>query len=293
MNKKRKPIRLNASFLRKVTNNEFYTFNDQFHPKLDRDFIEDPHIFTYINNLKRHTPTIEMLLKAKTAHSSSGVIDRKTKACRGLLTAIRGIVDGLSDLTDDRGKELYETLYDWIREVRPDMGKLAKNRQFAVVLRLYTEYDANSAIADAVEEVGANFFFDRIVATHKQIGLLRSGRESDLTVHQDARDGFREQVVLDIQLLLSALTGMANMPGENQENYYDLCLEIKTLLKNTNAIYLSRDTRNEKKRLEQDNDMGDDQEEYDGSEDGIIGDDTHDPDSHDESDWDDDTHYDH
>ena len=112
-----------------------------------------------------------------------------------------------------------------------------------MVNRLQAEVQKKPEIGEALELIHADERFKRIVELTEEIEGMFIKRNQDIKTNPINMKLPREKCNEDMQTMLEALAGMANMNGPNRAKYHNLCLEIQGLITSSNAKVANRKTR--------------------------------------------------
>ncbi len=288
-------VDLYASYLLKVRNYEFFVFYESTIDRMKRVLITDEYIALCLQNLMRHQESVTQLGAKALSHEATEEIRELLVRSHDLLMGMKRSVDALVRMPDEEVRGQARVLDNWLRAVRRNMVSRVQVRQIEAVKVLERTADENEAVQAALEGLGLDKIFGRVRDLHRDMVGLRYGRNDDKGLYKEMRDGFRAEVVFDLQILLEGLRGAASMEGEEQAMYRRMCVDINELLVSTKAIYKARLTRIENEKLLEDQDS-DDQDEPSDDDASILpegeGDAPSDADDDSDSDFDDDDEFD-
>ena len=243
-------VRMFTGYLQKVTHHEFFTLYVAIADRLEAEQEEfDEYIGLCVNNYLRHRKVVDDLNAMSVAHNLTSLIDGLVSRSHNLLLGIRRAVDALAEMPDARNQQLTHLLQGWMRSVRYNMTARTHARQIEAVAALRHGAEQDEAVTDALAALGLDKVFARVCDMHTQIAQMRDIRNSDNALARLRRDGFRRQVVFDMQILLEGLRGMASLEGESRDRYRLLCIDLSNLLVSSRGTYDGRLSRKENEKM--------------------------------------------
>lgn len=258
---KRPVVKLNISFVLKLTNKEFETLMYRIITRLGEVEIGDDKIVAAIENANMHMPILTELGQNLKAHPLTEEVNTMSSECRDNLLSIRFGIESFDKAGSESKKAAAKILKQWIKKERRDLGTRSKGRQVAAVNRLKAGVAKSESIEQALAELELTERFETAARLCERIENLSLVRDRDRYEIKKLRDQRKAMCYEDLGLVTTLLSVNANQ-NRDEENalenvFYNICLDIKSLLDSTHAILKSRNTRyvNEKASLEDEPDQ--------------------------------------
>lgn len=258
---KQSKIKFNYSYVYKLTNKEFETLVYRMITRLDVVEFNDDQIVELISNAKRHLPILTELGHDLKAHPLTEEINRLSNECRDELISLKLGIDSFKRGGSQNKRNASKILNQWIKQEREDLGKRARARQVASVNRLKSGAAKSESVNDALSLLELTERFETATTLCQRIEQLSLIRDRDRNEIRKMREQRRTMCYEDLVVITTILSNRANRnyneEGVTENSFYDICLDIKSLLDSTHAILKSRNTRyvNEKASLEDEPDQ--------------------------------------
>lgn len=237
-------ITITQSFMRKLTNNEFQVLVHNVFDLLGEAAIEEPHIIELIQNAEKHLEVLVDLGKKPRAHKNTKLIKELILERREQLLAIKDATDGFVRTKSEATSGAAAVLSDWLLKDRSQLGSRGINIQSGIAQRLIDEAGRNPKIAESLETLNLTESFEELMSLTNRITKLLQARVNERNEAKRKRDRRRQKCCFDLDMLFKAMQAQANMEGAfNRQDYYNLCMDIKSFLDAANAIRESRSTR--------------------------------------------------
>ncbi len=248
--------------LARLKKKELNSFYNKTMAELKGYIFTDSSIQSLIEKAMRHGPIHDELSQVSRSHVATPDIQDKIDACRGYLARVKSTVESIRRLPEEQAQKDYRILNQWMGEVKGFMHKTVRVDQEQAMQTLEEGYDRSSKVPELLEELGVDSAFQKAIELNNQMIALTNVRTHDNSYYQDLRNFSREECIFDLHLLFNAFAIESNIESEEQETYLTLCRTFQKRIREVDALYKARITRNEDDEGEEnDFDNGDNQAE--------------------------------
>lgn len=249
MMKKKYMVNLNGSIMYEMRKDELVVLYYSIVEQLEQIEHTMDYIVYAIENVRRHDLILSKLSQNYKTKEITNLIVESRKSIHSNMMGLIKIVESLVCLPGAR-QICAKKLNYWLKPERKNILSRNQGKQILSMRDLDEAKLQDKGIDDALVLFGLDRFYKNAQDAAKELSKLRDQRNNLWAASHGLSEGLYDQIASDMQILFVGLEGAAHVAGMQQQEYLDLCREIKKLLVSASAAVKARATRKENEKLE-------------------------------------------
>lgn len=219
---------------------EYYALFKAFLRRAQGAAIEEPSVLNIIGNVEKHVDALDKVVERKRFHDNSKTIEQLTERRHKMLRSVVKISDAMLDAETQEKRDAAIIVVSFVRKERRAFSRSRIMMQNGLVDRFSAEVSDNPEMLAALEAMQMTSLFEEIIEVTNEMTNLMELRDDEKNRLSDLAEERRRLSYVDLSIMMNTFENNANVPGESQSLYHELCTNLRSVLVRSNSAYLLR-----------------------------------------------------
>lgn len=219
---------------------EYYALFKAFLRRAQGAAIEEPSVLNIIGNVEKHVDALDKVVERKRFHDNSKTIEQLAEKRHSMLRSLVKISNALLEAETQESRDAAAMVASFVRKERRAFSRCRIKLQDGLVGRFSAEVSNNPELLAALETLQLVNRFEEIVQATNNLESLIDQRDKEKNRLSDLAEERRRLSYVDLSIMMNTFENNANVPGESQSLYHELCTDLRSVLVSFNSAYLLR-----------------------------------------------------